>query len=232
MASEVLKRPRFKRGPGGRPTRAEAERRHGALLDAATRLFLDRGFDGVTIEEIAGRAGVAKRFIYARYRDKADLFVAAIGHSMRDPVEALRTFRPKSPRAEEGLVELGRMLVREVLRPEALALNRTFVAVAPRFPGLVRRFIGENRERGIGQIARVIGIYCDSGELHLDDPELAAELFFMAVVGIPRRLALLGVREPASRASRRLRLAVHLFVEGCRVRPRQRRRAIATPGAH
>lgn len=35
----------FKRGPGGRPTRAEAERRLGTVLEAAMRLFLERGFD-------------------------------------------------------------------------------------------------------------------------------------------------------------------------------------------
>jgi AcrR family transcriptional regulator len=222
MASEVQKRPRFKRGPGGRPTQAEAERRHGALLGVARRLFLARGFDAVAIDEIAAETGVAKRFIYARYRDKAELFVAAIEHAMQDPLRTLRAFQPKSASAEKGLVELARMLTNETLRPEALALNRTFVAIAPRFPQLVRRFMAQNRDRSIGQIARVIGIYCDSGELHLDDPEMAAELFFMAVVGIPRRLALLGVREPASRANRRLRLAVHLFIEGCRARPRGR----------
>ena len=41
----------FKRGPGGRPTRAEAERRHGTLLETAIRLFLEGGFDAVTVDE-------------------------------------------------------------------------------------------------------------------------------------------------------------------------------------
>ena len=41
----------FKRGPGGRPTRAEAERRHAALLETAMRLFLERGYEPVSIEE-------------------------------------------------------------------------------------------------------------------------------------------------------------------------------------
>ena len=40
-AAGRLEAPEFKRGPGGRPTREEAERRHRSLLDAATELFLE-----------------------------------------------------------------------------------------------------------------------------------------------------------------------------------------------
>jgi hypothetical protein len=46
----------FKRGPGGRPTRQEAERRHLALLETATRLFLAGGIDAVSMDEIAKQA--------------------------------------------------------------------------------------------------------------------------------------------------------------------------------
>ena len=80
----------FKRGPGGRPTRAEAERRHAALLETAMRLFLERGYEPVSVEEIAKQAGVAKRFFYARYADKSALFVAAVEHNFQGRMQALR----------------------------------------------------------------------------------------------------------------------------------------------
>ena len=43
----------YKRGPRGRPTRQEAERRHQSLLATATRLFLDKGWDGASVDEIS-----------------------------------------------------------------------------------------------------------------------------------------------------------------------------------
>jgi TetR/AcrR family transcriptional regulator, mexJK operon transcriptional repressor len=79
----------FRRGPGGRPTREEAERRHRALLDAATQLFLEGGLNGTSIDAIAERAGVAKRFIYARYADKGELFVAAVGRFVEERLSPL-----------------------------------------------------------------------------------------------------------------------------------------------
>ncbi len=63
---------------GGRPTREEAVRRDARLLDVATRLFMERGFDGTTIDAVAESAGVSKPTVYARYRDKRDLFAAVL----------------------------------------------------------------------------------------------------------------------------------------------------------
>ena len=108
--SSSLETPEFRRGPGGRPTREEAERRHRALLDAATALFLERGLNGASIDAIAERAGVAKRFIYARYADKAELFVAAIGRFVEERLSPFKVpevveFRESFPRTSVGKIQ-------------------------------------------------------------------------------------------------------------------------------
>jgi AcrR family transcriptional regulator len=212
----------FKRGPGGRPTRAEAERRHAALLETAMRLFLERGFEPVSIEEIAKRAGVAKRFIYARYADKSALFVASIEHNFLGRMEALHAIEP-SPRGPEwGLLELGRAVVEMALQPDVLALHRLFMAAAPQFPELARRMLERHRQRGIKEIERVLRFYAGRGEIELHDPVWLTEHFFISIIGIPQRLALAGIRETPYDEARRLRLAVNLFVNGCRVRPTEK----------
>lgn len=43
------------------------------LIEAAYQLFLEQGFDSVSIQEIADRAGVAKGTFYLYFRDKDDL---------------------------------------------------------------------------------------------------------------------------------------------------------------
>ena len=47
--------------------------KHDRILEAAYQLFLERGFDKVSIQEIATRAGVAKGTFYLYFRDKEAL---------------------------------------------------------------------------------------------------------------------------------------------------------------
>jgi AcrR family transcriptional regulator len=214
MSDTPLEPGEFKRGPGGRPTREEAERRHRGLLATAFRLFLEKGWDGVSIEEISRQSGVAKGFIYARYPDKAALFVGAIERLMEDAAGTLHLAEPLPDDVEEGLYEFGRKLLDIVLQPDALALHRQFLADAGRFPELAKLLLARNRAREL--IVKVLQTYADRGVIKLGDPKLTAEHFAILVVGIPRMLALLVGREPPAEEERRLRAAVRLFLDGCR----------------
>ncbi|HEX3503888.1 MAG TPA: TetR/AcrR family transcriptional regulator [Xanthobacteraceae bacterium] len=223
MAPPSLETGEFKRGPGGRPTQAEAERRHMALLETAMRLFLERGLDAVSIDEIAKRAGVAKRFLYARYRDKSELFAAAVEHMIVEKLQELHAFQPPRRRVEFGLVEFGRKLRETATAPDGLALMRLFISAAPKFPGLVQRFYDRNRRRGTSEVQRILAFYAERGEIELKEPQLMAEQFAMSVAGFAQRLALFGVRETPEEEERRLRAAVGLFLDGCRTSPGQSR---------
>jgi len=216
MSDAPLEHGEFKRGPGGRPTREEAERRHRSLLATAFRLFLEKGWDGVSVEEISRQSGVTKGFIYARYADKAALFVEAIERLMADAMGTLQVAEPLPDDIETGLCAFGRKLLDLVLQPEALAFHRQFIAEAGRFPELAKLFLARNRVRDL--IVEVLQTYADRGAIELRDPKLTAEHFAILVVGIPRMLALLVGREPPSEEERRLRAAVRLFLDGCRAR--------------
>jgi AefR-like transcriptional repressor, C-terminal domain len=78
---------------------------------------------------------------------------------------------------------------------------------------------------------RVLGTYVESGEIKIEDPQLMAEQFFISIVGIPQRLALLGLREPPAAEQRRLRAAVRLFLDGCRARHPNMRKDTRRPAA-
>src|SRR5436190_10124893 len=60
--------------PRGRPRSAIADQ---AIRDAAVELFAERGFEGVSVEDVAERAGVSRATIYRRYPSKVDLIVEA-----------------------------------------------------------------------------------------------------------------------------------------------------------
>jgi TetR/AcrR family transcriptional repressor of mexJK operon len=213
MSDRALEDGEFKRGPGGRPTRQEAERRHRSLIETAFRLFLEKGWEGVSIDEISRRAGVAKGFIYARYPDKAALFVGAVERLMEDAMGTLQVGEPLPDDVEEGLRAYGRRLLDLVLKPEALAFHRLFIAEAPKFPALAKHFIARNGLLDL--IAGVLAGYVDRGALAPGDARMRAEHFTILVIGIPRTLALLVGREPPAEEERRLRAAVRLFLDGC-----------------
>jgi AcrR family transcriptional regulator len=61
--------------PPGRPRSARADR---AILDATVDLFVEQGYQGMSIEAVAARAGVGKTTIYRRWPSKEDLVVDAI----------------------------------------------------------------------------------------------------------------------------------------------------------
>jgi AcrR family transcriptional regulator len=62
-----------------RLTRAEqGERNRGLVLDAARRVFLERGYAGATLEAIAEEAGFSKGVVYSQFAGKPDLFLALL----------------------------------------------------------------------------------------------------------------------------------------------------------
>jgi len=208
----------FRRGRGGRPTQAEAERRHDALLRTAADLFIEHGLQGVSVDAIARAAGVAKRFIYARYADKGELFAAAIERLIEDRTGPLYAYEVRDEPVEEGLLEFARRLLDLALKPQTLALFRMLIREAPRFPQLARLDAELNRHKGLVAIARVLRIYAERGEIALGNLEMLAELFGVLVVrSAQHRALILGLEEPAH-VERRLKAAIHLFLDGARPR--------------
>lgn len=65
-------------GDLSRGRRLPADQRREALLEAAERVFADRGFDQARLEDIAQATGVTKAVVYRHFPSKEDLFVAVV----------------------------------------------------------------------------------------------------------------------------------------------------------
>ena len=85
---------RGKRGP-------EATRQ--ALLHAGAALFSERGFDGVSIEALADRAGVNKALISYHFRGKRGLYVAILESAFAEMAARLRAVEAEAPSARHAL---------------------------------------------------------------------------------------------------------------------------------
>src|ERR687898_2413131 len=58
--------------------RLPTEERRALIVEAAGRLFGERGYDGVTLDEVAAAAGVTKPILYRHFDDKRALYLALL----------------------------------------------------------------------------------------------------------------------------------------------------------
>src|ERR1700750_3398680 len=78
----------------GRPPKELAGEVDTRILDAARKMFLERGFEGASIDEIAEVARSGKATIYARFRDKRALFTEVV---TRDILSRITEFKTEVP---------------------------------------------------------------------------------------------------------------------------------------
>jgi AcrR family transcriptional regulator len=119
-----------KRGRGGRPPAASAGDVEARLLAAATRLFLERGYDGTSCDQVALDAHAGKASIYARYANKAALFAAVIDRSLAGSLAQHDV--PTGMPLDARLALVVMRVLEDALAADALALLRLLVAELPR----------------------------------------------------------------------------------------------------
>ena len=68
------------------------------ILDGASKVFMDLGFDGASMGEIARAAGVSKGTLYVYFADKNRLFEAIVEQEMLDQQKACLQFRSRTRR--------------------------------------------------------------------------------------------------------------------------------------
>jgi AcrR family transcriptional regulator len=140
----------------------EAERR---ILDAAHRVFLERGLAGASVDEIAGLARAGKPTIYARFANKEALFTAVVMRNVAAVVSRFASHVPTGTTSEERLTSVGVAVLRWVLTSETIGLLRLTIAEASRFPDLARSVHLHARGCGTEAVARVLGELAQSDEL-------------------------------------------------------------------
>lgn len=74
------------------------------VLDAARRLFMERGYEAATIRDIASEAGLSTGAVFASFIDKTDLFNAVMAEDFQRQVEALRQAAKPDAKVEDSVL--------------------------------------------------------------------------------------------------------------------------------
>ncbi|TKW79892.1 MAG: TetR/AcrR family transcriptional regulator, partial [Bradyrhizobium icense] len=103
------------------------------ILDGARKVFLDLGFDGASMGEIARACGVSKGTLYVYFADKYRLFEAILEEEQIEQGKTAFNFDPARD-AETTLREFGRAYIAVLCRPGGGSAIRTVMAIAERMP--------------------------------------------------------------------------------------------------
>jgi TetR/AcrR family transcriptional regulator, mexJK operon transcriptional repressor len=214
------KKPSVNIRPGaGRPTREQAEQRHEELLDQALQLFLEKGFELVTIDAIAASVGMTKRTMYARYADKSALFKAAVQRAIDGwivPLDKLKA--AESDDLEATLTAVARIRMSNAISPAGLRLQRIINAESYRFPEIYTLAYEQGMQPALEFLADLLRRHTKLGSIKITKPEIAAGSFLSMVIGGPTRSIVLGGKVDERALEERIRFCVRLFLDGARPR--------------
>ena len=157
----------------------QADQRRAELIEAALRLFAERGFRATTIADIATATGTAHGLVYHYFASKDELLEAVLDRYAYLPqlqeVLAVSPDRPASEVLTEIAVGLSAML-RD--RPEVL---RLVVTESPTNP-IVAAALAHVTEEGLALLTDYLRARIVAGELRMHDPSVPARALFWAII--------------------------------------------------
>lgn len=113
------------------------------ILEAAEKLFAQKGFYSTTVGEIAEKAGIAKGTIYLYFRDKRDLFFSVLESKLDILLEKVEKGIQKSKTVSSRIEEaIG-------IHLKFLEENEDFFKIMQSFPEEFKRKLGERLKGGL-----------------------------------------------------------------------------------
>ena len=146
-----------------------------AIMNAATALFAERGYDGASLSKIAVRAGVSKATLFKQFPTKAELFEAMVTEFWKPADRSDGPVPVGDVRA--GLIELGRRYVSVLTRPGMAGLFRIVIAEAPRFPELAKANFDLGKQPFWTSVRHYLKSEAAAGNLTIEHLDIAATQF-------------------------------------------------------
>ena len=146
------------------------------ILEGARKVFMDLGFDGASMGEIARAAGVSKGTLYVYFADKCGLFETIVEEEKIEQSKSDFNFDPGRD-VDTTLPEFGRAYISMLCRPGGGSAIRTVMAIAERMPEVGSRFYTNVIAMTVDRFAAYLEARARLGELVIDDYQLAAWQF-------------------------------------------------------
>lgn len=148
------------------------------IVEGARKVFLAKGFDAASMNDIAKVAGVSKGTLYVYFKNKEKLFEAICNQECAQHAEQVFDFSDAdNADIEATLFKIGVAFVNLICNREKVSTVRTVIAISERMPDVGRTFFESGPAQGRLRLANFFRERNATGELNVEEPEIAAAQF-------------------------------------------------------
>jgi len=197
-------------------TKNRSDTKRDQILKVASQLFMEHGFNAVTMEAIAEAAPVSKPTLYNHFDSKAALFFAVMEARADNLFQVIEGEMKPNQSIKETLTKIGHSFLDVVLRPEGIRMFRLMIAESGQFPELGKIFY----ETGPRKISALISSFLqkehDAGRLNVPNPDLSANFYLNMIKGNAHMQCLMALKEkiPPKDRAEIIDYAVSIFLKG------------------
>jgi TetR/AcrR family transcriptional repressor of mexJK operon len=200
---------------GDKVKMAQASKRE-KILETARILFMNQGFQSVSVDQIAAAVPVSKPTLYAHFKDKRELFIAVISDRCQVFLSSLKAGIESGDTPEMALYNFAREFLDAILSKDSLQFHRTMIGESIAFPEMAKLFY----ETGPMKTKNLLKDYLQSLDqkktLRVEDPALSADIFLSMLKGHTHVKCLLGITKKVTAKERDhiARGIVTIFLKG------------------
>lgn len=175
---------------------SRSEQRLKVILDSARDVFLENGYAGFSIDDVALRGKTSKATIYKYFKGKSELFLAVMDSAMQKTPEQhphldIEDFK-------EALTLFARQRIKAITSDSFIALQRIIIAEGPRYPEIAQGHYQSGAQYGIDVLAKFFKVHAKKGTIKAKNYDTAAQQFLGSLLYIPVLRRLLCVNEEFS----------------------------------
>lgn len=169
------------------------EERRNAILDAAEHLFLEQGYERVSLAAIVKRSGGSLATVYEMFGNKQGLLRTVVDRSIEQDFGDPWSLDEDIPPSRQLRVKALRMHA-YMIQPRTVAMKRIVIGESLRDPAFGRNFYDTIHRARLADLSVAFRAWTEQGRAAIDDPDAAAELYIATVVCEAQHEALLGIK--------------------------------------
>ncbi len=181
---------------------SQRDRKRAAIVAAAKESFFAQGYAGASMDQITVRSGVSKATVYAHFGSKDELLLAVVNDVVQGMRAAMEIELPPPDEVRDfrdWLLQVGRMVTRQLTSPGAIALQRIAISEANRFPEIAQAFLQADADTALAAAVKpTFRAAIADGVLRKSDAQIALSHFFELCIGKLLRDVLMGLSPPPS----------------------------------
>jgi len=161
----------------GRPAAGQDPVKRSQIIDGARRVFIEKGFEAASMNDITREAGVSKGTIYVYFANKEELFEALIEEERGTIFKNMYDMLDRADDLRQTLVKFGKVLSMKITSARVIQAQRTVIGASDRIPDMGARFYERGPKRGHDKVMEFLNAAIERGMLKIDDVDLAAYQF-------------------------------------------------------